>query len=61
MYTGSTMARSGWTDTARVVGRTEQMVAISNILPDLEGYTTANHVLKSLTVKYTETEGTSHE
>ena len=61
IYTGSIMARSGWTDTARVVGRTEQMVAISNILPDLEGYTTANHVLKSLTVKYTETEGTSHE
>jgi hypothetical protein len=61
VYSGSIQATTGWSDTAQVVGRTEQMVAISDILPDMEGFTTARHVLKSLIVNYTETGGISHE
>lgn len=61
IYTGSIKATRGWADTARVVGRTDQMVATSEILPDLAGFTTASHVLKSLIVNYTETGEPSHE
>lgn len=61
IYSGIVRAVSGWSDTAQLVGRTEQMVAIPDILPDIQGYTTADKVLKELKVTFIEPTGEKHE
>ena len=61
IYSGIARTEKGWTDTAKVLGRTEQMVAISDVIPELEGYTTADKVLRRLSVTSIVPQGDQHE
>jgi len=61
IYSGTVKAVSGWTDTARVVGRTDQMVATPDIIHEMQGFTTAHKVLRLLSVKSIEIRGDQHE
>jgi len=61
IYSGIARTENGWTDTAKVLGRTEQIVAISDVIPELEGYTTADKVLRILKVTSIIPQGDQHE
>lgn len=61
IYSGILRAEPGYIDTARIQGRTEQMMASSEIIDDLSGFTTAHQVLKSFTATSIQTQGATHE
>jgi len=54
VYAGIAQAVAGWTDTARVVGRTEQILETPDIIFDLNGMTTSKRVLRAITVTFIE-------
>ena len=61
VYSGFVRAVQGWSDTAKVVGRTEQMIATTEVIPEMEGFTTADKVLKIFKVTSITPRGDQHE
>lgn len=61
IYSGVINTIDMHTDTAKVLGHTEQMVSTSELIEDLTGYTTAHRVLQVLTATYIEESEKSHD
>jgi hypothetical protein len=61
IYAGEIIAANENVDTAVIVGRTEQLKPVSDIIPDLSGLTTAQQVLKKLTVTHFDLKGDTHD